>query len=93
MAKGYPLFYGALGENLTTRGLDPRSMRPGQRYRVGQAILELTKLRQPCAELDIYGPQIKDEMDETGLLGFYASVIQPGRVRAGDTICLVDQAV
>ena len=28
-ARGYPLFYGAMGENLTTRGLDRANLRPG----------------------------------------------------------------
>ena len=27
IARGYPLYYGALGENLTTRGLDRRQLR------------------------------------------------------------------
>ena len=32
-ALGYPLYAGALGENLTTRGVDRRSLRIGQRWR------------------------------------------------------------
>src|ERR1700730_9317068 len=35
-AAGFPLFIGALGENITTRGLDRRSVRVGQRYQIGQ---------------------------------------------------------
>src|SRR5689334_25166171 len=45
IAQGHPLFPGALGENLTVTGLDRRQMRVGQRYRVGEVLLELTKLR------------------------------------------------
>ncbi|HVY93436.1 MAG TPA: MOSC domain-containing protein, partial [Bryobacteraceae bacterium] len=42
-ACGFPVFYGALGENLTVSGLDPHRWRTGQRYRVGQdAVIELT---------------------------------------------------
>src|SRR5881394_4104113 len=41
IARGYPLFYGALGENLTTRGLNPRQLRVGQIIRAGSARLEL----------------------------------------------------
>ncbi len=33
IAQGFPLYPGALGENLTTLGLDRRGMRIGQRYR------------------------------------------------------------
>ena len=33
--RGLPLIHGALGENLTTRGLDRRDWRAGQRWRIG----------------------------------------------------------
>src|SRR5271155_3824539 len=59
IAQGYPVFPGALGENLTTIGLDRRQMRSGQRYRVGEVILEITKIRAPCTTLDVYGSSIK----------------------------------
>src|SRR6185295_7594021 len=97
-ARGYPLYPGALGENLTTRGLNRTQLRLGQRLRVGAALLELTKIRVPCATLDVYGPTIKQEIydkkvkagDPTsprwGRSGFYASVIEPGPVRVNDII-------
>ena len=58
-AQGFPVFYGALGENLTTHGLDRRKMRTGQRYRIGGILVELTKIRVPCDTLSIYGPGIQ----------------------------------
>jgi len=97
-ARGYPLYPGALGENLTTRGLDRTQLRLGQRLRVGPVLLELTKVRVPCATLDVYGPPIKQEIydkkvkagDPTsprwGMSGFYAAVIEPGTVRVNDII-------
>ena len=104
-AKGYPLFYGALGENLTTLGLDRRQMRIGQRYRIGDILIELTKIRVPCATLDIYGPDLKSEIYDKqvkagdpqsscwAVSGFYAAVLKPGILRQHDIITLVDQAV
>lgn len=98
---GYPVFYGALGENLTTRGLDRRQLRIGQQLRAGGAIIEITKVRGPCASLDIYGPAIKQEIYDTqvnagdptsprwGMSGFYARVLQPGHVRPDDIIVIV----
>jgi MOSC domain-containing protein YiiM len=98
VARGFPLCAGALGENLTTRGLDRRALRFGQRLRVGSATIELTRMRQPCATLNVYGPGIQAAMydarvvkgDHTsplwGLSGFYASVVEPGTVRPGDTV-------
>ena len=101
IAQGFPLYPGALGENLLTRGIDRRALRFGQRLQVGEAIIELTKMRQPCATLNPYGPgiqaamydaRVKDgdhESPRWGLSGFYASVVQPGVVRAGDTVFVI----
>ena len=100
-AQGFPLCAGALGENLTTLGLDRTSLRPGQRFRAGEAIIELTQVRFPCDTLSIYGTGIQAAMydaraqagDATspvwGLSGFYASVIEPGILRPGDAIVLL----
>jgi MOSC domain-containing protein YiiM len=105
IAQGYPLFPGALGENLTIAGLDRRQMRVGQRYRAGGIFLELTKLRAPCTSLDVYGPAINKAIYDAevnagdpltprwGLSGFYARVLQAGKLRPGDIIKLVDQVV
>jgi MOSC domain-containing protein YiiM len=105
IGQGYPLFAGALGENLTTLGLDRRQMRIGQRYRVGQVMLEITKMRAPCTQLDVYGPSIKQAIYDAqvqagdaatprwGLAGFYARVLRGGFIRPKDIIELVDQVV
>jgi MOSC domain-containing protein YiiM len=95
---------GWLGENITTVGLDRRSVRPGQRYRVGTAIVEITRLRVPCATLDAYGRGIQGELYDSackagdarsprwGVGGFYAAVVEPGWVRVGDAIELLESA-
>ncbi|MGO4879968.1 MAG: MOSC domain-containing protein [Bryobacteraceae bacterium] len=100
-ARGYPVFYGALGENLTTRGIDRLQLRIGHQLRVGGAILEITNVRGPCAALDIYGAEIKAEIYDSsvmagdsgsprwGMSGFYARVVQPGRVAPGDPVSLL----
>ena len=105
IAKGYPVFHGALGENLTTVGLDRRQMRAGQRYRIGEVFVEFTKVRAPCAALDVYGPGIKAEIYDKQVKagdpssprwaasGFYAAVLKPGVIRQRDIITLVDQVV
>ena len=104
-AKGYPIFPGAMGENITTLGLDRRQMRIGQRYRIGQIIVELTRLRVPCSALNVYGPAIRAEIYDGrvkagdpntpvwGLSGFYASVSEGGSIRQHDIITLLDHAV
>jgi MOSC domain-containing protein YiiM len=100
-ARGIPVCAGALGENLTVAGMDPHLWRSGQRYRVGgDVVIELTKLRTPCSNLDVYGQEIKDEMYDARCHkgdvespkwahgGFYARVIRPGLAMAGDPVVL-----
>ena len=103
VAQGFPLYPGALGENVTTEGLDRRGMRIGQRYRIGEIIVELTKLRAPCVQLSPYGNGVQAAVYDAqvkandprsprwGLGGFYASVVKPGTIRPGDPISLIDE--
>lgn len=98
-ARGFPVSYGSLGENLTVAGLDARMWRAGQRFRVGKdVLLELTTLRQPCLNLDVYGPEIKYELYDRKARagdpssprwargGFYARVLHGGLVTPGDPV-------
>ncbi|MBC7926726.1 MAG: MOSC domain-containing protein [Bryobacteraceae bacterium] len=99
---GYDLFPGALGENLTITGMDRREWRAGQRFRAGEVLLELTKLRQPCATLNPYGQGIQGHLydalckqgDPSSPVwargGFYASIVQTGTIHPGDKIELED---
>jgi MOSC domain-containing protein YiiM len=100
-ARGYPLFFGALGENLTTRGIDVRRLRIGDRLCAGEALLEITQPRVPCSALDAYGASLKTEIFDArvkaldpasprwGMSGWYAAVIEPVRVRPEDIIAIV----
>ena len=104
-AAGFPLYPGALGENITSRGLNRHEMRLGQRWRIGEIVIELTKIRVPCSQIQIYGAGIQRAVyDQSvkagdwssprwGLSGFYASVIQPGSIHVGDEIAPLDSVV
>ena len=95
---GFPVFAGALGENITTRGLDRRELRGGQRYSIGEAMIELTELREPCRTLWRYGRSIGTTLYNRaaragdpasycwGLSGFYAAVLRAGVVKTGDPL-------
>ena len=95
---GFPLYPGALGENITTLGVDRRDLRLGQRWRVGEAVIELTRIRTPCNTITAYGEHIgKAVYDQEvkagnassprwGLSGFYAAVLKPGLLRPGDVV-------
>lgn len=100
-AMGFPVYPGALGENLTTHGLDRRALRIGQRFRCGGAVIQLTELRFPCDTISVYGKGMQEAIYDAramkgdpssevwGLSGFYASVIEPGALLPGDKNALL----
>lgn len=101
VALGFPLTYGSLGENLTTRGIGRREWRIGQRWRIGaDVVIEITKRRAPCQALNVYGPGLQAAIYDAltrdgdpaspkwGLSGVYAAVLTPGLLRPGDTMVL-----
>jgi MOSC domain-containing protein YiiM len=101
--QGYPLFYGAMGENLTVCGIQMRDIRIGDQIRAGGATLEVTKPRTPCTQLDIYGARFRSDIYDAqvkrrdpasphwGMSGFYASVVYPGPVRPGDPFVVISK--
>ncbi|MFL0459204.1 MOSC domain-containing protein [Kytococcus sedentarius] len=79
---------GAFGENLTTRGVDWRTVVLNQQVRVGTAVLEVSIPRSPCrtfaAWMDV--PGWLRRFTERGCCGSYFRVVQPGVVRPGDPL-------
>lgn len=98
---GFAVYPGALGENVTTTGIDRRTVRLGQRWRMGEIEVEVTKMREPCYQLDPYGTGIQKHLydaqvkagDATsprwGLAGFYLAVVKTGVIRSGDPVLLL----
>jgi MOSC domain-containing protein YiiM len=95
-AAGLAVSPGNMGENVTTRGVDLLALPVGTRIRLGQdAVVELTGLRNPCAQLDGLRPGLMAaclERDATGALvrkaGVMAIVVAAGDVRPGDAIAV-----
>ncbi|GIU75104.1 MAG: MOSC domain-containing protein [Bryobacteraceae bacterium] len=96
--QGFPVAPGVLGENLTTQGLNFGQLAPGMRFRAGEALIELTRLRRPCAQLEPLNGgragRIQQRLTEAPhLAGWYARVLLGGWIRAGDIIELTEMAV
>src|SRR5215208_5216906 len=92
--KGFAVATGVMGENITTRGLDLLGLPTGARLHIGaEAVVEVTGLRNPCAQLDGVQPGLMAaglDRDERGELvrkaGVMAVVLTAGEVRPGDPI-------
>jgi MOSC domain-containing protein YiiM len=79
---------GAFGENVSAGGLTENVVKIGDRFQLGQAVVEISQGRQPCWKLDhhfgVHG--LAGEFIRTGRCGFYFRVIEEGDVAAGDVI-------
>ena len=92
--RGYDLTPGAIGENVTTRGVPLLELPTGSRLRLGaEAVVELTGLRNPCVQLDRHRAGLmKAVLGRTadGSLvrkaGVMAIVVAGGEVRPGDPV-------
>ena len=79
---------GTFGENLTLSSFGPEPVRIGDRFRVGEALLEVTAPRIPCSVF-------ATRMDEAEWVkrfaaarrpGVYARVLEPGAIADGDPV-------
>lgn len=82
------LLPGCLGENLTVEGLPDDEVCIGDRYRIGQAVFEVTQPRVTCyrAGMRIGEPRMAALLVSHRRPGFYCRVITEGEVEAGDEI-------
>ena len=83
--------YGQFGENLTVEGLSDDDVCIGDRYRIGEALFEVTQPRVTCYRVGIRmnEPQMAALLTSSGKPGFYFRVLQEGEVEAGDEIVKV----
>jgi MOSC domain-containing protein YiiM len=85
---GMPLPHGIFGENFTTEGLEEKSVHIGDRFQIGEAVVEVTQPRLPCYKLGIrFGrPEMPTRFHTSGRCGFYLAVVREGTVGAGDVL-------
>lgn len=93
-ASGFEVTPGQMGENVTTRGIDLLGLPTGTRLRIGaEAEVEITGLRNPCAQLDGLQPGLmaatlarSPEGRLVRKAGVMAVVVTGGIVRPGDSV-------
>jgi MOSC domain-containing protein YiiM len=95
--RGFRLAPGDIGENILTRGVALLDLPVGTRLRLGaDAVVELTGLRNPCAQLDRFQRGLTKAMIDRGpdgdiirKSGVMAIVVAGGDVVADDAIIVV----
>ena len=93
-ASSFDVSPGRMGENITTRGIDLLGLPTGTKLHVGkQAVVEITGLRNPCAQLEGIQPGLMAatlDRDADGNLirkaGVMGIVLADGDVYPGDEI-------
>jgi hypothetical protein len=93
-AKGFVVAPGQMGENITTRGIDLLGLPTGTRLHLGaSAMVEITGLRNPCAQLDGIQQGLMQavlDRDADGNLirkaGVMGIVLRDGVIKPGDAI-------
>jgi ferredoxin-NADP reductase/MOSC domain-containing protein YiiM len=83
--------YGQFGENFTVEGMSDDAVCIGDRYRIGQALFEVTQPRVTCYRVGIRmnEPRMAALLTSSGKPGFYFRVLQEGEVEAADEIVKV----
>jgi len=91
--KGHTVRPGDLGENIATRNVDLLGLPTGTLLRIGgEAVVELTGLRNPCHQIDNFQPGLLAHCKEaipTGVVrkaGVMGIVLHSGDVQPGDGI-------
>ena len=82
---------GAFGENILAKEMHEENVFIGDRFQIGDAIVEVSQGRQPCWKLGHHfsDAQMVREVVVTGHCGWYYRVIETGKVGVGDTIELL----
>lgn len=94
--QGFALEPGDLGENVLTRGIDLLSLPRCTRMRIGeQAEIEITGLRNPCGQIEVFQPGLLAKValrsDDGAIIrkaGVMAIVVTGGRISTGDAIAV-----
>ncbi|WP_198155046.1 MOSC domain-containing protein [Salisediminibacterium beveridgei] len=84
---------GAMGENLAICGMDETQVYIGDRYQIGDALLQVAQPRQPCWKPAYrYGQKtLTGRILATGRTGWYFRVLTEGDLKAGQAVLLMER--
>jgi MOSC domain-containing protein YiiM len=84
---------GSFGENIVAGVFDETNLCIGDILRIGEALVRVTQSRQPCYKLNHrFGHlSMSRRAQESFRTGWFYSVIEPGLVKPGDLIALMER--
>ncbi|MCC7096695.1 MAG: MOSC domain-containing protein [Thermomonas sp.] len=84
---------GAFGENISTQGLTEATVCLGDRFELGDVLLEVSQGRQPCWKLNdrFNVPDMARRVQDSGRSGWYYRVLHAGHAHAGDALTLIER--
>ncbi len=88
--RGAQVDFGAFGENLVVEGFQLTTLPVGTRFRIGEALLELTQIGKECHSHCAIYQQVGDCIMPRK--GVFCQVLRGGPIRVGDPIELIPPA-
>lgn len=92
-AAGFAVEPGELGENITTSGIDLLALPVGTRLQIGDAVVTVTGLRNPCQQINEFRSgllkqvvRVDDDGQVIRLAGVMGIVSRSGPVAPGDAV-------
>ncbi|MBS4173142.1 MOSC domain-containing protein [Bacillus sp. FJAT-49736] len=82
----------SFGENLTVSGMDEKSICIGDIFQIGEAIVQITQGRIPCATISKHNDkeELLKRIIETCRTGYFARVIKEGMIEKDSEIQLLE---
>lgn len=83
---------GMMGENIIVDKISVMSLAIGTQVEVGEAVLEMTEIRNPCYQLNEMHPHLLKAVETSGTgpdprnAGMLAHILKGGWVRPGDSV-------
>lgn len=83
----------AMGENISTVGLDETQVNIGDIFAIGEVRVQVTQGRSPCFKLNHqFGhPEFALAMQTSGLCGWFYRILTPGTLYLSDGIRLIER--
>ena len=86
--------WGMFGENITLEGLDESTIRIGDIYSIGSALVQVSQPREPCYKLGVRfsNAKILKQFIDYGYSGTYVRILEEGFVKKEDQLKLVEKS-